>query len=117
MALARSPKHGMATEGAQIRSDRGDIRIARRESNYAGQPSSLVSVAWNAQRAARALLMSELLLALVAMAVLPAHGAEKGNWINPVGDTRLICLGSGPVNLADRRACYRIDTAEQLTKR
>ena len=48
---------------------------------------------WNAQRAARALLLSELLLALVAMAVLPAHGAEKGNWINPVGHTRLIYDG------------------------
>jgi hypothetical protein len=47
---------------------------------------------WNAQRAARALLLSELLLALVAMAVLPAHGAE-GNWINPVGHTRLIYDG------------------------
>jgi hypothetical protein len=47
---------------------------------------------WNAQRAARAVLLSELLLALVAMAVLPAHGAE-GNWINPVGHTRLIYDG------------------------
>jgi hypothetical protein len=47
---------------------------------------------WNAQRAARAFLLSELLwlLALVAVAVLPAHGAEKGEWINPVGNTGLI---------------------------
>jgi hypothetical protein len=49
-------------------------------------------VTWNAWSALRAFLISETvwLLALVVVAVVPAHGQSKGTWVNPVRNNRLM---------------------------
>ena len=49
-------------------------------------------VTWNAWSALRAFLISETvwLLALVVVAVFPAHGQSKGTWVNPVRNNRLM---------------------------
>ena len=49
-------------------------------------------VTWNAWSALRAFLISETvwLLALVAVAVFPAHGQSKGTWVNSVRNNRLM---------------------------
>ena len=53
---------------------------------------AVASFTWQAQRAARAFLLAELvwLLALALAAVLPAHSQPKGTWVNPVRNTRLM---------------------------
>jgi len=47
---------------------------------------------WEAQLAARAFLLAELvwLLALVLVAVLPAHGQSQGAWVNPGRNAELM---------------------------
>jgi hypothetical protein len=47
---------------------------------------------WQAQLAARAFLLAELvwLLALALVAVLPAHGQSQGAWVNPVRNAELM---------------------------
>jgi hypothetical protein len=47
---------------------------------------------WEAQRAARAFLLAELmwLLALALVAVLPAHGQSQGAWVNPARNAELM---------------------------
>jgi hypothetical protein len=49
-------------------------------------------VTWNAWSALRAFLISETvwLMALVVVAVFPAHGQSKGTWVNPVRNNRLM---------------------------
>jgi len=53
---------------------------------------AVASFTRQAQRAARAFLLAELvwLLALASAAVLPAHSQPKGTWVNPVRNTRLM---------------------------
>ena len=50
-------------------------------------------VTWNAWSALRAFLISETvwLLALVVVAVFPAHGQSKSTGVNPVRNNRLMC--------------------------
>ena len=53
---------------------------------------AVASFTRQAQRAARAFLLAELvwLLALALAEVLPAHSQPKGTWVNPVRNTRLM---------------------------